>query len=200
MQEQSRGTAYRAGRPASERDGSHERGPHFQQLLGVDSIALPLETGVGTEVVEARLRRHHAAFTLDRNQVNVVSPKHVRIGDLELDLDHRDALTEIKKLIWNTVHETTNAPAVFGALEDEDLKSTLEIRYQRNESYYVVIPASLAGSFAGGTALLHLLRRDFPYLGAFLIGVDTGEQVLVMSEARLQVWIREFFRMLRSHV
>ncbi len=121
------------------------------------------------------------------------------LGELELGLHHHDALIQVKKLIWNRVHRTTEAPEPFDALAEDDLKSTLEIRYRRGESYYVLIPPRDTGALAGNTTLLHLLRQDLPYLGAFLIGVNTGEQVLVMNEARLMVLIREFLLMLRNY-
>ncbi len=97
------------------------------------------------------------------------------------------------------MHRATEAPEPFDALAEDDLKSTLEIRYRRGESYYVLIPARDTGALAGNTSFLHLLRQDLPYLGAFLIGVNTGEQVLVMNEARLMVLIREFLLMLRNY-
>lgn len=51
------------------------------------------------------------------------------------------------------------------------------------------IPARRDGSAAESSQLLHVLRDDLPHLGAFLIGSTTGEQVLIMHEARLMVLV-----------
>ena len=87
----------------------------------------------------------------------------------------------------------------FGQGEAEELKETLAIRYERGENYYVIIPAQQDGSTVDDNVILNQLKRDFPHLGAFLIGSETEDQILVIPERRLVVLIREFLLMLRDY-
>jgi hypothetical protein len=165
---------------------------HFQTLLGADYIVLPVETETGTQVVAARLREQPAMLELDEQGFDPISPYRVRLGNLERGIDIEDQLLQIKELIWKTVFKGINRP-----LDEQDLKETLEFRYQDGESYYVMLPATTGGAAAGQERLLRLLRRDLPYLGAFLVGLQTGEQVLVMNETRLRSLTRESLRWLQ---
>jgi hypothetical protein len=165
---------------------------HFQTLLGADYMVLPVETETGTQVVEARLREQPAMLALDDQGFDPTSPYRVRLGNLERGIDFDDQLLQVKELIWKTVFKGVDEP-----LHEQELKETLETRYQDGESYYVVLPATTGGAAAGQERLLRLLRHDLPHLGAFLIGLPTGEQVLVMNETRLRSLTREFLRLLQ---
>ena len=186
-----------AGRGADQRQTVHR---HFQDLLGATYLVLPVETEVGTQVVESRLREQPADFELDDKDFEVWSPSCVRLGDLELGIAPEDKLSEIKKLIWVTVFKGVEVPVPFRPFHEAELKDTLEIRYQDGESYYVMLPARRGGATAGQETLFQLLHRDLPHLGAFLIGLETGEQVLVMNETRLRSLTREFLRALQPSV
>ena len=166
---------------------------HFQTLLGATYLALPVETEAGAQVVEARLREQPAALELDSQGFDPISPFRVRLGHFERGIDLDDQLRQVKELIWNTVFKGTDEP-----LREPFLKEILEIRYQDGKSYYVMLPAVSGGAAAGQERLLRLLRRDLPHLGTFLIGLETGEQVLVMNESRLWALTSEFLRVLQE--
>jgi Trypsin len=182
--------------------GRRESGEHFQLASSAAYIALPVETETGAEVVEARLSRRQAAFALSRGDVEVMSLNRVRLGDLEVGLHADDALTEVKKLIWNAVFKKSHESGVLSPTDEKNLQYTLATRYKLNkhkESFYLLVRPGRDGEVAGHATLLKL-RRDLPYLGVFLIGSATGEQVLVMDDVHLMVLIRDFLRMLKDYL
>ena len=107
-------------------------------------------------------------------------------------------MIEIKKLIWSTVFNDPKPPDPFDQDAEIRLNSTLEFRNQDVGHYYITIPASRYHSAGGDADPLARLSRDLPYLGAFLMGVENGDQVLVIEEPRFVALIQEFFRMLRK--
>lgn len=170
-----------------------EKAELLDLLLSADHIAIPLETEAGTEVVFARLRaKKPAKLTLNNDGFQVLNPKRLEWAELELGFIGTDRMTEIYKLIWKKVMESDLL--TLGKGELQQLKETLEIRYERGDNYYIIIRAP-----SDENTILMQLRKDFKHLCAFLIGVKAGEEVLVISEARLVVLIREFLLMLRKY-
>jgi hypothetical protein len=171
---------------------------HFQQFWDAEYIALALETAAGTEIVEARLSRRHAALQLREDGFTLYSPHQMGPGDLEVGLDTRDAYEELERLLWKKVFKT-DVPRQLSAFQREELQATLRLRFRRGESYYFLLHSSHAVAAARNTALLRDLRAQFPYLGTFIIGMPTGEQVIVMREAQLTPLIRDFLLMAREY-
>ena len=106
-------------------------------------------------------------------------------------------MTDIYKLIWKEVMKSEAQR--FGDGELEELKETLQTRYERGENYYVVIRASSNNSMISNNAILTQLKSDFRHLCSFLIGIKVGVDVLVIPERRLVVLVREFLLMLRKY-
>lgn len=174
-------------------------GMHFQQLSGVTHIQLPVETEAGAEVIDARLSGRHAAFELSHDGVEALGRSRIRLGNIELGLDPRDVLSEMQKLVWNTVFKESQRSRRLTPTEEKNLKETLEHLYKHGKSYYLLLHPEREGWGVDRATLLQLLRREFPYLGAFLIGAGTHEPVLVLSDVRLMVLIREFLRMCQEY-
>ena len=141
----------------------------------------------------------HAAFELSGDSVEAIGRSRIRLENVELGLDPRDALIELQKLIWNIVFKESQTSRRLTPTEEKILKETLTFRYGRGESYYLLLHPERDGWVADRTTLLQLLRSEFPYLGAFLIGSTTGEPVLIISDVRLMVLIREFLRMCQEY-
>jgi hypothetical protein len=121
------------------------------------------------------------------------------LGNLERGLQPTDAARDVKRQLWKAVFKT-EPPVPFP--DDNNLRETLAIRYKRSrrrESYYLLLPTPSSGQESYSSSLLSLLRQALPYLGIFQIGFDTGEQVLVIKEMTLMVWIRDFLSMLGSY-
>lgn len=170
----------------------------LDRLLIADHVSIPLQTDVGTEVVFARLRaKRPARLTLDKDGVQIFNPNRLEWVQLELGISRTDRIMEIRKLIWKEIMKS-DAPS-FGQGELEELKETLQTRYERGESYYIIIRNSSNSSVVSDDAILMQLRSDFPHLCAFLIGAQTDERVLVVPERRLVVLVREFLLMLRKY-
>jgi hypothetical protein len=176
-------------------DWLQKNAEQWEHLLNTQYIEIPLKTETGAAVVVARLREHPARFKKDC--VPVDGAYRITVGELELGVDEDDALRELKELIWSAVCEEP-LPHLFDEDADIMLKSTLEFRNDDGEHYYITIPASRYPSVAGSVSLLTRLSRDLPYLGAFLIGVENSDRVLVIEEPRFVALVQEFFRMLRK--
>lgn len=176
----------------------HERSGLLGHLLIADYITIPLETDVGTEVVFARLRaKKPAKLMLGNDSVKIYNPNRLAWDQLELGFTRTDKITEIYKLIWKEVMKSDAVSFSQGELEE--LRETLQTRYERGENYYIIICAPSSSLAVSDNAILTQLRGDFPYLCAFLIGTELDERVLVMPERRLVVLVREFLLMLRKY-
>lgn len=101
----------------------------------------------------------------------------------------------MKRLIWKEVFKE-DAPSPFTQVHQDDLKTTLDMRYQDGENYYIVIAAQQVAQIQHEQSLVNQLRHDLQYLGGFLIGTDSDEQVLVVADGRLRARIRQFLIML----
>ena len=167
-------------------------------LLSADHIAIPLETEAGTEVVFSRLRaKKPAKLKLGDDGVQIYNPNRLEWAELELGFLKTNQMTDIYKLIWKEVMKSEAQR--FGDGELEELKETLQTRYERGENYYVVIRASSNNSMISNNAILTQLKSDFRHLCSFLIGIKVGVDVLVIPERRLVVLVREFLLMLRKY-
>jgi hypothetical protein len=172
---------------------------HFQQFWDAESITLALETAAGTEIVEARLSRRHAVLQLRDDGFTLYSPHQMGPGDLEVGLDARDAYAELERLLWKKIFKT-DAPRTLSAFQREELQATLRLRFRRGESYYFLLHGHHhEATAAHNTTLLRALRAQCPYLGTFIIGIPTGEQVIVMREVQLTPLLRDFLLMVRDY-
>jgi hypothetical protein len=171
----------------------------WEHLLNAQYIEIPLRYEESTEVVIARLRKHPARYIPRQDSIRIDGANRVILGELELGLAQEDQLVELKKLIWSAIFNDSKPPHPFDRDAEIYLNSTLEFRNQDGEHYYITIPTSRYRSAGGDVTLLARLSRDLPYLGAFLIGVENGDQVLVIEEPRFVALVQEFFRMLRKY-
>lgn len=170
----------------------------WEHLLKTQYIEIPLKTEAGVEVVVARLHKHQAHIR-QKDGSRIDGANRIIVGDLELGIADDDRLIELKKLIWSTVFNDPKPPDPFDRDAEINLNSTLEFRNQDGEHYYITVPANRYRSVSGDASLLARLSHDLSYLGAFLIGVENGDQVLVIEEPRFMALIQEFFRMLRKY-
>jgi hypothetical protein len=170
----------------------------WEHLLKTQYIEIPLRTEAGVEVFVARLHKHQAHIR-QKDGSRIDGANRIIVGDLELGIVDDDRLIELKKLIWSAIFNDPKPPDPFDRNAEICLNSTLEFRNQDGEHYYITVPASRDCSVGGDATNLAHLSRDLPYLGAFLIGIENGDQVLVIEEPRFVALIQEFFRMLRKY-
>jgi hypothetical protein len=156
-----------------------------------------VETDAGVEIVFARLRGSNASLQLDADGAKVYSPQQIRYGDLELGFKQKDALLEIKKMVWGKLFPGSN-PEVRKDWESQ-LPKILEKRGRRDENYYIPIPGGKRDSMQKNTELLQQLRADLPALGVFLLEAKAGDSILIVSESDLELLIGEYLRMLRKY-
>ena len=179
-------------------DWLQKNAEQWEYLLKTQYIEIPLKTEAGVEVVVARLHKHQAHIR-QKDGSRIDGANRIIVGDLELGIADDDRLIELKKLIWSAIFHDPKPPDPFDRDAEINLNSTLEFRNQDGEHYYITVPASRYRSVDGDTTLLASLSRDLPYLGAFLIGIENGDQVLVIEEPRFVALIQEFFRMLGKY-
>ena len=170
----------------------------WERLRKSQYIEIPLKTDAGVEVVVARLHKHQAHIR-QKDGSRIDGANRIVVGDLELGITQDDRLIELKKLIWSAIFNDPKPPDPFDRYAEIHLNSTLEFRNQDGEHYYITVPASRYRSVGGDATLLARLSRDLSYLGAFLIGIENGDQVLVIEEPRFVALIQEFFRMLGKY-
>lgn len=171
----------------------------WERLLKTQCIEIPLKTETGIEVVIARLHKHQARYIRRQDSIRVDGANRIALDELELGFAQEDQLIDLKKLIWSAIFNEPKPPHPFDRDAEINLNSTLEFRNQDGEHYYITVPANRYRSVGGDTAFLTRLSRDLPYLGAFLMGVENGDQVLVIEEPRFVALVQEFFRMLRKY-
>lgn len=167
-----------------------------ERLLNANHVAVPIKTKAGTEVVFSRLCSHAAKLELGDDGVSVFSPRQLAWPNLEMGIDQKDRLNEIKKLIWKAVMKTT-VTGEFSQDHEDRLRERLAVRYGRGEGHYLIISHSADSAKTIDAVILNQLRNDLPHLVPFMIGTKSGNQVFVIGEFTLEALVGEFFLLLQ---